>query len=451
MSAERENPAEAAREVEITSAEQAIEIAVSLQRQGKLDKAEEIYRQVLAVEPRNPDALHFLGILLHTQGDATAAALLLHRALDQAPKNAGLWNNLGNVMLESREPESALKAYLRATELAADFAAPWNNLGILYRARGANAEAEAAYRRALEIEPRFTAAWQNFSTFLLGVRRFDEAIECGLRAMTLAPHDLSLLHHIAVAHLALKEVDKATAIYRSWLEKEPDNPVPRHLLAACEGADVPSRASDAFIERTFDRFASTFDAKLEQLGYRAPALVGAAVKEVCGAGASGLRILDAGCGTGLCATEVRSLAAFLAGVDLSAGMLEQAKRAGKYDRLERHELTAYLIANPAAFDVVLSADTLCYFGSLEDFAAACLATLLPGGLLVFTVEAMPNEERGAFRLQPNGRYVHAGGYVDRVLGEAGFTVERRSAVDLRMELGKPVAGWLVTARKERAA
>ena len=132
-------------------------------------------------------------------------------------------------------------------------------------------------------------------------------------------------------------------------------------------------------------------------------------------------------------------------------MLEEARRTGKYDGLERNEITAHLVANPAAFDVVLSADTLCYFGGLEDFAAACFAALLPGGVLVFTVEAMPEEEGGAFRLQPNGRYVHAGGYVDRVLDKAGFRVEGRRAVDLRMELGKPVAGWLVTARKSRAA
>ena len=55
------------------------------------------------------------------------------------------------------------------------------------------------------------------------------------------------------------------------------------------------------------------------------------------------------------------------------------------------------------------------------------------------------------RLQPNGRYVHAGGYVDRVLDTVGFRVEHRRPVDLRMELGKPVAGWLVTARKPDAA
>jgi hypothetical protein len=34
------------------------------------------------------------------------------------------------------------------------------------------------------------------------------------------------------------------------------------MIAACSGRDVPARASDAFIERTFDSFAGSFEAKL---------------------------------------------------------------------------------------------------------------------------------------------------------------------------------------------
>ena len=73
-------------------------------------------------------------------------------------------------------------------------------------------------------------------------------------------------------------------------------------------------------------------------------------------------------------------------------MLVQAQAAGCYDALEKAELTAYLAAHPGAFDVVLSADTLIYFGALEYcFPAAAYAALAPGGILVFSVEAMADE------------------------------------------------------------
>lgn len=54
----------------------------------------------------------------------------------------------------------------------------------------------------------------------------------------------------------------------------------------------------------------------------------------------------------------------LTGVDLSPGMLAKARAREAYDRLHEDEITHFLAAN-VAFDVIASADTLCYFGDLE--------------------------------------------------------------------------------------
>src|SRR5436190_7323709 len=58
------------------------------------------------------------------------------------------------------------------------------------------------------------------------------------------------------------------------------------------------RASNSFIETTFDSFAGSFESKLARLRYRAPALV-AAILEDYGLEGPRLEVLDAGCGTGL--------------------------------------------------------------------------------------------------------------------------------------------------------
>ena len=80
----------------------------------------------------------------------------------------------------------------------------------------------------------------------------------------------------------------------------PGNPIAVHLLSACTGDDVPARASDSFVEATFETFASSFDAKLERLSYRAPALVTEALARALPTPDRTLVTLDAGCGTGLC-------------------------------------------------------------------------------------------------------------------------------------------------------
>ena len=107
----------------------------------------------------------------------------------------------------------------------------------------------------------------------------------------------------------------------------------------------------------------------------------------------------------------------------------------------------YLDTQPQAFDVAISADTLCYFGDLGAAMAAARRALRSPGWLVFTVEALDADAREPWRLQPNGRYAHARSHVEATLQAAGLVPEAIVAERLRQEAGEWVRGWLVTARR----
>jgi predicted TPR repeat methyltransferase len=317
---------------------------------------------------------------------------------------------------------------------------------VLLRATGQAAAAEASYREALRLNPTHLDAYHNLGILLNGLGRTEEAAACFSRLITLRPQDRDARRLLALAHCTLGEFDAARRIYAEWLADAPADPIAQHMYAACCGADAPARASDAFVAQTFDGFAASFESKLAQLAYRAPALVALMLEHVGVEPAGTFDVLDAGCGTGLCGRLVAPHARRLVGVDLSEGMLAQARQKQIYDELVHGELTAYLQAASHRFDLIVSADTLVYFGDLTAVAAAAAAALAPGGWFVFTLEQARHDARDGFRLEMHGRYTHTMAYVEQVLADAAFTTEIAQA-ELRMEAGAPVAGLVVAARR----
>ena len=222
------------------------------------------------------------------------------------------------------------------------------------------------------------------------------------------------------------------------------------MLAACTGRNVPKRASNAFVERTFS-FASSFEAKLETLSYRAPALVAAMLEDSGLERSHRLDVLDAGCGTGLCGAAVAPFARRLIGVDISEGMLAHAADKNVYQTLVKAELTEYLRDNSGTFDLIVSSDTIVYFGDLKDIVSAFARALRPNGLLVFTLEhAVGDSDDVDYRLELHGRYSHAQAYVERSLKSSGLQSKIIHA-ELRMKAGVPVPGLVIRAAKSVSA
>lgn len=424
--------------------DEAVAVALALQQAEQWAAAEEIYRTVLEVAPDHSDALHFSGVLAHQQGRGDEAVPLIERSLELEPGRADWHSNLGNVLQDRLDLDGAITAYRRAIELDPAHANAHSNLGVVLRAKGEVAEAEAAYRAAIDINPAHADAYHNLGVLLNAQKRPREAALCFSKVITLRPHDRDARRLLALAHCTLGEVEDAVRIYEEWLEDEPDDPIARHMLAACSGRDVPSRASDAYVETTFDSFAASFDSKLAKLAYRAPALIAEMLKRSSGGPSKSLDVLDAGCGTGLCGVLVEPWARRLIGVDLSEQMLAQAREKRVYDELLKEELTAYLAGRANAFDVIVSADTLVYFGALDPVAAAAAQALRPGGRLIFTLEESVGGD--GFVLGTSGRYRHARAYVRNVLAGAGFDADIASA-ELRFEAGEPVDGLVVLARR----
>lgn len=417
--------------------------------EDRLEEAARALRQVIALRPEHAEAHNNLGVVLKEQGDLEGAVASYRCAIALRPEDADAYHNLGNALSAQGRHEEASQAWKTTVTLQPGHTSAWHQLGIFYRDNGQTEEALAAFQQTIRCNAQHTAAHLELGHLLRKQRAAEPAMHAYRRALALDPDCENARHYLAVILEALGRPEEALEVWRDWLVHSPNHPVPRHMLAAASGAQAPERAGDDFVRVVFNGFAERFERHLEGLEYRAPQYVAAAVAAEYPSPQPTLSVLDAGCGTGWCGPMLRPFAAQLAGVDLSPGMLEKARVGRGYDTLVEAELTDFMNRHPMAYDLIVSADTLCYFGNLTPVFHAAHQALRPGGCLIFTLESW--EESGAaaagYKLHSRGRYCHRKDYVETRLVQAGLRVRAIAQATLRLEGGLSVVGWVVTARK----
>lgn len=395
------------------SPEELLRQAVAAHKAGRLTEAEITYRKLLRKHPAEPTALHFLALLHFHRGEHAPAIEHLRRSLDRRPHNARGWNDLGGMLIAAGDTEAAKQAYHAATQVAPQSAESWYNLAVCQRRDGEIEPAIDSLRHALACQPDYTRAYDALATLLYQLGRTTEVAET----------------------------------YAQWHRHAPTDPKARHMAAATSGNQVPGRASDEYVRELFDQSARTFDSNLETLEYQAPRLIATALEHWASTQLPLDSVLDAGCGTGLCGPLVRRCCERLVGIDLSEKMLQHARERACYDELVSAELTGYMRSHPAHFDAVICADTLVYFGPLEEPLSAAREALRGSGVLVFTVETARGDPAPDHQLEPHGRYVHAEGYLKRAVPAAGFELSSLTRETLRQERGADVMGYLVVAHR----
>lgn len=106
-----------------------LDAALAFQRAGRLDRAEALYRKILAKAPDHPDAMHMLGVIATSRGRPERAIQLIGKVLDRFPDFADALFNLGNAYRRIGQRAEATARYRRAIALKPDFALAYSSLG----------------------------------------------------------------------------------------------------------------------------------------------------------------------------------------------------------------------------------------------------------------------------------------------------------------------------------
>jgi tetratricopeptide (TPR) repeat protein len=196
--------------------------ALRFHQHGQLPEAEQLYRKILAIDPRHSDSLHLLGVLAHQVGRDDVAIELISSAIAVDNRQASYHSNLGTALQAAGRLDEAAVSYCNALALAPGMSEAHLNLGAVLQAQGKSAEAEARFRRALAIKPDLAEAYVNLGNILLEQGKLEEAAASQQRALNLKPGFAEAHFNLGNAHQAQGNHTQAVADYERALALNPN-------------------------------------------------------------------------------------------------------------------------------------------------------------------------------------------------------------------------------------
>ena len=292
-------------------------------------------------------------------------------------------------------------------------------------------------------------------------RRFEFARDLQLRgdlpaaaevleqAIELAPDFTSAWFTLGEIRMQLGARNKAIAAFREARRADPEDQHGAGLHLMRLGDAQLSEMPKAYVQVLFDQYAPRFEHTLiHDLGYRAPALIFKAViaaRVAARKPAFFKRAIDLGCGTGLAAAAFAKQVDHFTGIDLSPGMIREARATNLYAELEVADMLDGLRSKAdASANLIVAADAFVYLSDLAPVLGEVKRVLAVGGTLAFTLET---HDGSGVVLGEGLRYAHAPDHVRSVIATAGLRQLTLEAASPRNENNEPVRGLVVVAEK----
>ncbi|GFR44531.1 hypothetical protein Agub_g5801, partial [Astrephomene gubernaculifera] len=320
--------------------------------------------------------------------------------------NVAVLMNLARALREVGRQQRAAEVYGAVTRLQPDHPSAHYRRGAILRSLRRNEEALAAFRQHLRLHPEHQAS-----------RFWVAAITGDVGGMAAAPADM-------VAGLFDQYADHFDDHLVNKLQYRTPEALRDQLLASYDritvqpdtsnnsssgGAVTTAAAADDTERSSSNAAASTCHGPHNKSSKKDnnSSIGGSSSKRV----PSWRRCVDLGCGTGLMGPLLQPYCKIMEGVDLSAGMVDQASKRGCYSRLAVAELVAFLeqqkeeITTAAAaatalaatvvpYDLFVAADVFVYIGDLQPVMRAAAAVAAPGAILAFSTEALERAPSG---------------------------------------------------------
>ncbi len=222
--------------------------ALANHQAGRFSEAEDGYRRVLTTDPKQPDALHLLGVLCLQTGRTEQAVDLIERAITESRDVADYWDNYGTALAMMKRPADAARAHHNAVLLNPMGPQYRHNLGNAVAALGRHDLAHRSFSTALALRPDYAKAWYNLGNTERAQGRLDASIAALSHAVHLVPGMVEAHNNLGDALALAGRLREAVQQHRIVVAQRPNDATAHYNLGAVlqqmganEGAEIAYR------------------------------------------------------------------------------------------------------------------------------------------------------------------------------------------------------------------
>jgi len=206
-----------------TSPQQLYALAVEQHRAGNLQQAEQLCRELLAIDTNHPQLYYLLGLIASQSGRPAEAIAAWQRTVLLAPDQPDVRNNLGVLYLATKQPTPAAECFRQAIALNDAIAEYHSNLGLALQQKGLFADAAIAQRRAIALNPQSADAHYHLATSLKAAGDINGSIAAFRHALQINPRYVQARVDLGVALHEQGQLDEATQCQLNALAIDPNS------------------------------------------------------------------------------------------------------------------------------------------------------------------------------------------------------------------------------------
>lgn len=226
------------------SFEKRLKMALDASDEGRLEETEELCRTLMEANPKHPQVLFLLGMVLHQTRRDEESVRWLRQAAELEPGTAQILTGLGCAYFSLGDYARAMESFARSIALDPGQADTYYSMGNACHKAGEIEKAVTLYRKAVELNPNDVASWNNLGKSLRETHRLEESIAAFDGALKIQPDYVQARYGRALALLTAGRLEEGFREYEV-----------RHLELAARACSQPAWKGEPIAGKTLFLYA----------------------------------------------------------------------------------------------------------------------------------------------------------------------------------------------------